>query len=103
MSQIVAKEGSAAMVSAGPASLCCRRRQAAAMMSKASASERASSWPFWRRHGLAAQPVEQGEAEPLLELAHLVAHRRLGDVQFLRGAREAAGPGGGFEAAQGIE
>ena len=71
------------MVSAGLASLCCRRRQAAAMMSKASASERASSWPFGRWHGLAALAVEQADAEPLLKLADLVAHRRLGDVQLV--------------------
>ena len=46
MSQIVAMEGSAAMVSAGPVSLCDSLRQAAPMMSKASARERASSCPF---------------------------------------------------------
>ena len=46
MSQIVAIDGSAAIVSDGPASLCASRRQAAPMMSKASASERASCCPL---------------------------------------------------------
>ncbi len=34
--------------------------------------------------------VEQQHAEALLELAHLVGHRRLGQKQFLRRAGEAA-------------
>ena len=46
MSQIVAIDGSAAIVKAGLVSLCDRRRQAAAMISKDSASECANSCPL---------------------------------------------------------
>jgi hypothetical protein len=41
----------------------------------------------------AGMAVEEGDAEALLERAHLPAHRRLGEVQRLAGVREAAGLG----------
>ena len=54
-------------------------------------------------HGVAAEPVEQRQAEPLLELPDLMADGGLGDVQLLRGLGKGAGAGGGLEAAQGVE
>ena len=46
---------------------------------------------------------EQRHAEPLLERLHLVADRRLGDVQLLGGVRETCVTGGGLEGAQRIQ
>ena len=104
MSQIVAMEGSAAIVRAGAASLCATRLQAVAMMSKASARALASSWPFGRRHRLPPQTVKQAGAEPLFQLSDLVAHRRLGDVQLLGGlARNSAERAAASKHLQGIQ
>ena len=43
-----------------------------------------------------ARAVQQGEAEPLLQQLHLLADRRLRDVQSLGGLGEAAFPGDGY-------
>ena len=46
---------------------------------------------------------EQRHAQPLLERLHLVADRRLGDVQLLGGVGEAGVTGGGFEGAERVQ
>jgi hypothetical protein len=51
------------------------------------------------RDTLAAAREERG-AEEFLQRAHLVAHRPVGDVQLLGGAREALEARGGLERAQ---
>ena len=46
---------------------------------------------------------EQRHAQPLLERLHLVADRRLGDVQLLGGVGEGGVAGGGFEGAERVQ
>jgi hypothetical protein len=50
--------------------------------------------------GTVARAAQQWAAHFPLQLADLVAERRLGDVAFLRRAREAARAGDGIEVAQ---
>ncbi len=49
------------------------------------------------------EATEQLTAQVLLQGLHLVAHRRLGDEQLLRGPGEAQVPRGGLEGPQGVQ
>ena len=56
-----------------------------------------------RWQGLAALAVKKRHAKPLLKLANLVAHRRLGDMQFIGRLGKAVAAGRRFKAFQGIQ
>jgi len=67
------------------------------------AEHRAQRESFVGHGKTARQALEQRDTEPLLERAHLLAHRGLRDIQLLRGAREAQMPDCRFEGAQRIQ
>ena len=50
----------------------------------------------------AVEPAEQPHAQRLLQRLDLMAHRRLGDMQFFRGQGEAEKPGRRLEGAQSV-
>ena len=61
-------------------------------------------WPTQKYIKLGwADMVEQRFAELRLQRFDALADRRLADVEFLAGAREAHMPGGNFEDAEGVE
>ena len=57
--------------------------------------------PLLGQRHLAPGSLEQADAQPLLQQFHLIADRRLGHPQLLRGGREIFQPRGGLEHANG--
>ena len=63
----------------------------------------AQALPFLGELDPSVQSSYQGDAEVLLQMAHMVAQRRLRHVQFLGGSLETAVPADGFECSELIQ
>ena len=73
------------------------------MRSNASVRTGRSARPFVGHGEATGQTFEERGAQPLLQRSDLLAHGRLGDVQFERGARKAQMSRGRLEGTQRIQ